>query len=242
VANNVNVTNRGFEYIASMLAGSISTFPIPSNIGWGTANGSNATSVVLPGAAPTGFPLPGPSTAGTGQWFDVGPYSESTEARVAAGTPVIVSNNSSGSSYATTTFVATITAAQAESIGESFLVPSTTKPASSSLTSHAATNANGSLTVVSSAGYPAAPFYAQADNEVVLVGTAAANVLTVTRAQNGSTAGPINIGDAITVGNIPGAGASNPNHGDMFAHAGFVALSLNSGDSIQFTWQVNVTS
>ena len=97
MANNVNITNRGFEYIAQMIAGSGATYGIPSHIGWGTANGYNASSVVMPAAAPQGFPLPGPSTAGMGQWFDVGPYSESTEARVSAGTPVIVSNNVTGS-------------------------------------------------------------------------------------------------------------------------------------------------
>jgi hypothetical protein len=234
VTNQVNITNRGFEYIASMLAGSISTFPIPNNIGWGTANGSNATSTLLPSYGPGG-------TQGSGQWFDVGPYSESTEARVTASTPVIVSNNVATSGTVTTTFVGTITAAQNESIGESFLTPSATKPASFYVSGQAVSAAGAALTVNTS-GAVANQYY-QMNNEVIKVSsTASGFVWNIARAQNGSVANAAAVHDALTFGNIPGAGPSNPSNGDMFAHAGFIALSLNTGDSIQFTWQINVTS
>jgi hypothetical protein len=85
--------------------------------------------------------------------------------------------------------------------------------------------------------------YYQMNNEVVYVsGTAASQVITIARGMNGSTPVTAGTGNIITFGNPPGQGPSNPNHGDMFAHAGFQALALNNGDSIQFTWQINVTS
>jgi Flp pilus assembly protein TadG len=64
----------------------------------------------------------------------------------------------------------------------------------------------------------------------------------VVRGQNGSTAGTAKTNDVLTFGNIPGAGNNNPSNGDLFAHAGFQALALNTNDSVQFTWQINVTS
>jgi hypothetical protein len=233
VANNVNVTNRGFEYIAQMVAGNIATYAIPTYIGWGTANGSNASSVVLPAAGPGGV-------QGAGQWSDVGPYSESTEVRVKAASTT-VTNNVAASGTVTTSFVGTITAASGETIGESFLTPGSTKPAVFSVVGLQPSTSSTSLTANTSGGVAGA--YYQMDNEVILLSsTAVSNVWTIVRAQNGSTANIGKNGDCLTFGNIPGAGASNPSNGDMFAHAGFVGLTLNSGDSIQFTWQVNVTS
>jgi hypothetical protein len=101
---------------------------------------------------------------------------------------------------------------------------------------------SGGVTVASGAVFPAAPFYAQMSNEVILVGTIVTNALTISRGQNGSTANQAVVGDGVSLGNIPGASATNPNSGDMFAHAGFTSLALNTGDSIQFTWNISVTS
>lgn len=240
VANNVNVVNRGFEYIAQYMANTSNNttnngWTVPTIIGWGTANGSNATTVQLPASAPS-------TTIGTGQWFDVAPYFEAPEARTSGTVSVI--NNSNGSGSVTTQVVGTITCAQAagESIGESFLVFSTTKPAASSVATGNMTAAQTSMTVASNT-FPAPTFYVQVDNEVIQVSaTAASNVFsTIARAQNGSAAAAHNQNAGVTLGNIPGAAAA-VNHGDLFAHAGFVALALNNGDSVQFTWQVNVTS
>lgn len=119
---------------------------------------------------------------------------------------------------------------------------SSTKPAASTVATGNMTNVQTSLTTGTSLGI-AAPYYIQIDNEVLNVtATAASNVLTVTRGVNGSAAAAHNQGAGVTLGNPPGSTSSNPNNGDMFAHAGFVALALNSGDSIAFTWQINVTS
>lgn len=242
MANNVNVTNRGFEYICQWMNGAnpgSTVYPQPNVVGWGTANGSNATSVNEPATGPVqSFPA-NISTAGTGQWSDVAPFLESAEARV-SGTASVTGNTVAGS-YSTYQVLATITSSSGQSIGESFLVMSTTKPPSSTI-SGTMSNVQTSLTTGTALGI-VAPYYVQVDNEVMNVtATASSNILTVTRGVNGSAAAAHATGVGITLGNPPGIGGSNPNHGDMMAHAGFQALALNNGDSIAFTWQVNVTS
>jgi hypothetical protein len=236
VTNNVNVVNRGFEYIAQYLSGTVSSsgWTYPTSIGWGTANGYNASSTLLPASAPT-------NTQGTGQWFDVGPYSESTEARV-AGTAT-VTGNSIGAGTVTTQVVGTITSGSGQSIGESFLAFSTTKHNENAMFTAVTTGASA-FTVKSAWPAISVPFYVQMNNEVITVSATATTTTatSITRGVNGSAAQTAASNDGISIGNIPGAGASNPNHGDLFAHAGFTALALNSGDSIQFTWQIGITS
>ena len=237
MANNVNVTNRGFEYVCQWAnigsTANTTTWLKPGFIGWGTANGSNASSVLLPATAPS-------NTIGTGQWSDIAPFYELPESRV-AGT-LSVTSNTVGAGTVTAQVTGTITATAAESVGESFLVMSSTKPAMSSVATGNMTNVQTSLTTATAMGI-AAPYYIQIDNEVLFVSaTAASNVLTVVRGTNATTGAAHNLNAGVTLGNVPGAGASNPNNGDMFAHAGFQALALNNGDSIAFTWQVNVTS
>lgn len=252
MANNVNVVNRGFEYICQWMANTAltgtpySNYTIPSYVGWGGANGSNATSTVLPASQPAPS---SPSTAGTGQWMDVGPFQEFSETRV-NGTPATLLNNSAGNGTIGTQFVATITATGAHTattnaatgqIAESFLVFSSTKPLAFTVVGAQASTTATLLTVNTSGGL--ANQYYQMNNEVIKISsTAASNVWTIVRAQNGSTANAAASGDTVTLGNVPGAGASNPSNADLFAHAGFIGLSLNNGDSVQFTWQINVTS
>lgn len=216
-------------------------YPQPEYIGWGTANGSNATTTMVPGSQPTPFPS-GLSTAGTGQWSDVAPYSEAAETRT-SGT-ASVTNNTVAGSYSTYQLLGTITSLSAQSIGESFISMSSTKNSPFTLSggfTTATSGQQGSLTVTTSGGTVGG--YYQLNNEVLYVGTVSSNTIwTVTRGVNGSTPSTASTGNIITNGNPPGYGSSNPNHGDMFAHAGFIALSLNDGDSIAFTWNVNVTS
>lgn len=233
MANNVNVVNRGFEYVCQWMSGTATTvnWTYPTFIGWGGANGYNAVSTTLPAS--------GPSTViTTGQWSDVAPYQEFSETRV-AGTASVTGNTVAAGSV-TTQVTGTITAGSGESVGESFLVFSSTKPSPFTLSGPVTTGA-ASLTV-STSGATANGYY-QLNNEVVLVtSTAASNVWNITRAQNGSSANTAKTGDVVTNGNPPGYGIANPNHADMFAHAGFIQLALNSGDSIAFTWQISVTS
>jgi hypothetical protein len=222
-----------------------SKFTAPTYVGWGNANGSNATSAVLPAASPT-------TTIATGQYSDVGPFREFTTEARAALSSTAVTNNVVTASSVTTTFVGTLTCGatphntqssngEGGSVGEAFLAFTATKPYETTV--FAAVTNGGSMTV-SSTGAPATPFYAQLNNEVILVGTVTSNtVYTISRSQNAS--GVTNNGavsDGVCVGNIPGAAATNPNNGDMFAHAGFTSLALNTGDSIQFTWNISVTS
>jgi hypothetical protein len=231
VTNNVNVVNRGFEYICAMLAGSVSSFSIPTYIGWGGANGYNSSSVVLPGAAPT-------TTLGTGQWSDVAPYQEFTEARVQGTTSVTAAT--SGSGTIGTVYLGTITASAGESVAESFLCPTATKPSAYTVNSNISSGATA-FTVTT--GTLVNGYY-QMNNEVIHITAVTSNTVasTVVRAQNGSTAGTAKTNDIITFGNIPGAGGNNPSNGDLFAHAGFQALALNTNDSISFTWTIDVTS
>jgi hypothetical protein len=227
VANFVGVTNRGFEYLCNYLNGAnpgSTVFPQPNVIGWGTANGSNATSVTEPAAS--------------NQWNDIAPFFELGESRTSGSGSVIVAV---AQSYGTYQLTGTITATSAENVGESFIAMSTTKPAATSVATSTVTPAATSFTCASNP-FPAAPFYVQVDNEVILVNsTSASNILNVSRAQNGSVAGTHNTNAGVTLGNPMSSTSSNPNHGDMFAHAGFTALALNINDSIAFTWQVTVT-
>lgn len=237
MANNVNIVNRGFEYICQWMANTAGTgyaaYTTPTFIGWGGANGYNASSTALPATAAS-------TTVGTGQWSDVGPYQELSEPRV-AGT-VGMTANSSGSGTVGYVLTGTMVASTSESVGESFLVMSSTKPTAWTISGNQTSPTATALTVTSITGAPSTPFYMQMNNEVIQVSNASTTVLTIARGQNGSAAGTAKSGDIITVGNIPGAGIGNPSKGDMFAHAGFQALALNSSDSIAFTWTVSVTS
>ncbi len=238
----MNVVNRGFEYVCAWMAGSISSYSLPTYVGWGGANGYNDAAVtLLPATAPS-------TTVGTGQWSDVAPYQEFSEARVNS-SPGTVSGNTVAAGTVTVNYVATITATGAHTavtnastgqVAESFLVFNSTKATSYALNSSIAAT-NTTFTVAS--GTLVNGYY-QVNNEVVHITAVSGNTIatTVVRAQNGSVAGTAATGDTITPGNVPGAGANNPSNQDLFAHAGFVGLSLNNGDSVQFTWQINVTS
>lgn len=231
MANNVNVTNRGFEYLSRFISGASTGFSVPSFIGWGGANGYNSASVLLPASAAS-------STQGTGQWSDVAPFQEFSEARVPASSTAVTASVGSGTTA--TTFVGTITASTGENVAESFLGVATFKPSAFTLSGNQTSTSAVAITV-STAG--AALGYYQFNNEVVqLTATAPSNVWTITRGANGSVAGTAKTGDVITFGNVPGATSGNPGAGDIFAHAGFQSLALNTSDSVQFTWVVNVTS
>lgn len=218
--------------MCAMLAGSVASFSVPSYIGWGGANGYNTVATpVLPGATPT-------TTLGTGQWWDVAPYQEFSEARV-QGTSSLTTATS-GSSTVGTVYTGTITASTTENVAESFLCPALAKPSAYTVNSNITAGAT-SFTVAS--GTLVNGYY-QFNNEVIHITSVTSNTVAsvVARAQNGSSAVTAKTNDVITFGNIPGAGGSNPSNGDLFAHAGFTQLALNTSDSISFTWVINVTS
>lgn len=208
------------------------TWPQANYIGWGTAMGSNASSVVMPAAS--------------NQASDVAPYSELSEARV-VGTGSIV-GNTAATTAVTYQLVGTITASSGESPAESFIGMAAAQSIGKGQCTvgvGATYNAAAvSLTVTTLANLPTSyPYQLQAGNEVVNVTAGAGTVLTTTRQYNGSGAQPtLPAGSILTVGNVPGSGGSNPHTADTFAHAGFQALALNTNDSIQFTWQITVST
>lgn len=220
MANFVHVTRTGAAVIMDRFYKLASTqyANVPSNMGWGVGgNSGNA-----------GFGL-GTGSAATS---DVGLFHEAPEARAAA----------SGTSLTTTVFaedtfqaVGTITAGTAETIAEMGLVSTTTKPFSTTVTGGAAVASTSGTTLTVAANYtPANSTYVQIDSEVLQVLTGSGGTsLTVARAQNGSTAfGSIATADAVTAGDFPG-GTVVANQ--LFLHASFTGLALNSADSIQFT-------
>jgi hypothetical protein len=198
----------------------------PSYIGWGGANGYNSAGTVLPATASS-------TTLGTGQWSDIAPYQEFSEARVLGASSF--TGNTSGSGTVGYVLTGSMTASTGESVAESFLTMSSTKATSYTLASTVSASQT-SLTVTTTG---AATGTYQMNNEVITAGTIATSVWTISRAQNGSVAGTANTGNVVTAGNVPGTATGT---GDIFAHAGFQALALSSGDSVAFTWTINITS
>jgi hypothetical protein len=173
---------------------------------------------------------------------DIALFSESAESRV-AGT----------SSFTTTTFVndtyqviGTQTASAERKIREVALTNSTTKPFSTTVEAGSGViGSNSSTELKVAANYtPVNKTYIQIRGEVLKVesGEGTKN-LTVQRGQNGSTASSaLAAADVVTLGNIPGpfsTGTTAPTTGaSLFTHSDLAVVSLNSGDSIQWTWTI----
>lgn len=211
MATTVTYTNRAKDILtAGINAGTLTT---PKAIGWG-----NST------AAPT--------AAAT----DVAPFGEAAEARV-TGTSSVVTTTTTNDTFQV---VGTITSASGQTINESILGMSTTKPFSTTVTGGTVVGSSSGTTLTTAATYtPANGTYIQVRSEVmeVTAGTGTTS-LTVTRAQNGTTAlTTIATSDPVTLGNPPGTSGNN---GDLFIHASYTGLALNSGDAIQSTFQLKL--
>lgn len=206
------VTSKGREVVTSRIKGSGTE---PLNIGWGTGGIAG-----------------GPFTAAV---TDVAPFSEASESRV-AGTSSQVTTTTTNDTYQVT---GTITAGGTKTIAEVFLSDSTTKPFSTTVAAGGTANGSSSGTSLNTAASytPANNTYIQVRTEVLQVtagtGTTA---LTVSRAQNGSTAiTTIATGDQATTGNPPGTATANST---LFLHGDFTGIALNASDSIAFTVKV----
>jgi hypothetical protein len=137
--------------------------------------------------------------------------------------------------------VGTITSASGQTINESILALSTTKPFSTTVTGGSAVGSAVGTTLTVAASYtPANGTYIQVRGEVLLVSAGTGTTsLTVTRGQNGSTAtAAIATSDPVTLGNPPGTSGNN---GDLFIHASYTGLALNTGDALQATFQLKLT-
>lgn len=221
MATVVKVTSKGREVIAGRMVGGTPTQVEPLNVGWGT------------GGVGTGSPY----TAGLS---DVNMFQEASESRV-AGTSSLVTTTSTNDTYQV---VGTITAGGAKTIAEAGLFDTTTKPFSTTVAAGASTvigsSTNTSMNLAASYT-PANNTWVQVDTEVMKVtaGTGTTTV-TVTRGQNGSTAiATIAAADVVTLGNPPGTSTANATG---FVHATFTGLALSTNDSIQFTFQVQISS
>lgn len=212
MATTVVYTSRARDLITSWINGGTPT--APKAVGWGI----NATN---------------PTAAAS----DVAPFQEAAEARV-TGTSSIVTGTTTNDTYQV---VGTITSASGQTINESILGLTTTKPQSTTLSAAITTTGATSISVTSASGFPGSGNYAiQIDSEVLLVtGGQGTTTWTVTRGYNGSAAATHSNGATVTGGNPPGSSAVT--NGDLFMHASYTGLALNSGDALQGTWQLKFT-
>lgn len=215
MATTTVVTTCGDSIVSARMIGTSPTQAEPKILGWG-----------LGGVAG------GPFTAARS---DVAPFDEAPETRV-TGTSSQATTTTTNDTYQV---VGTITCVQGggETIAEVFLSDSATKPFATTWAT--APSGTGGTTGTLSASYtPANNTYIQCRTEVMKVtaGTGTTS-LTITRAQNGSTAVSQSNGDEVTCGNVPPAGAGTGT-GNLFVHASFTGLALNNGDSLQSTISV----
>ncbi|MER8030724.1 hypothetical protein ABTZ78_17395 [Streptomyces bauhiniae] len=207
------VTAKGREIIAGRMRGGTPTQAEPLNLAWGNN--------------PAGL------TAAT---TDVGLFKEASESRV-AGTSSLVTGTTPSDTYQVT---GTFTSGSAQSIAEVALSDSASKPtAVDTVQAGSAVIGSSSATslVVTSGANFSVNQYIQVRGEVLKITGISTNTLTVTRAQNGSTAiSTIASGDTVTGGNIPGV--SNVTNGSLFFHTDHGAQNLASGDQVSYTLSV----
>lgn len=176
---------------------------------------------------------------------DVALFAESAEARV-AGTATLTTTTFTNDTYQV---IGTLTASAERKIREAGLFNSTTKPFASTV--EAGSGAIGSnsstdlkLTTNYTTGGAINKTYIQVRGEVIKVESGeGGKTLVVKRGENGSTASSaIAANDVVSIGNIPGpysTGTTAPTTGaSLFTHADLAVVTLNSGDSIQWTWTI----
>lgn len=222
MTNTVYVTVSGVNIIWDRfknLAGTTYSTE-PKILGWGTGGVAG-----------------GPFTAAPS---DVGMFLESAETRV-TGTSSLATTTATNDTY---TVTGTITSSSGQTITEMGLFDSATKPFATTVASGGGTvigsSSNTSMNVAASYT-PSNASYVQVRTEVMEVtaghGTTS---LTVTRGQNGSSAiSSIAAGDEVTAGDAPGSTVVGER---CFLHASFTGLALNSGDSIAFTVNAQMTT
>ncbi len=208
-------TRKSKEMLAGRMIGSTPTQAEPKVIAWGLN--------------PAGL---------TAAATDVGMFDESAEARVNATSSQITTT------YTNDTYqlVGTITASAGRTIAELGVFDSTTQPAVAAVAAGGVVGSNSSTTLNTSATFtPGNNNYIQIRTEVMKVTAGSGSTaLTVTRAQNGSSAiSTIAAADVVTPGNPPGQ--TGITGGNMFAHADFTGQVLSSGDGIQFTLTAQFT-
>lgn len=222
MSNNTVATYPGRGIIWNRLKGNGTE---PKNIGWGTTT--------VTGSASANVNLFGPQT----------------ETRT-VGTSSILTTTQLGDTYQVVGTM--ICAVSAKSILEAGLFDfqgssnSPTTTISASLTASATSVTLGAILNPTSGNY-----YAQVENETVLVTGANSTTLTISRGALGSTAAIHAAAVPFTVGGDGGAGGwttgqtasgiSGTYGGNMFIHADFGVIALNVNDSISFTFSDTLT-
>lgn len=204
------ITAKGREVIAGRMRGSSPTQAEPLNLLWGNN--------------PAGL---------TAAATDVAPFKEASESRV-AGTSSVVTTTTPSDTYQVT---GTFTSGSTQSIAEVALSDSASKPTAVDAVQTSSgvigSNSSTNLIVANGANFSVNQ-YIQIRTEVLKITAISTNTLTVTRAQNGSTAiSTIALNDVVTGGNIPGV--SNVTNGTVFFKADHGAQNLSSGDQVSYT-------
>lgn len=167
-------------------------------------------------------------------------FAPATEART-AGTSSIITTTQLGDTYQVTGTI--VCAVGNKTITEVGLFDTTTLSGTSTLAA-SITAAATSMTLGANIGPTTGNFYAQAENETILVTGANSTTLTIARGQLGTTSAVHASAVPITSGGDGGAGGWTTGQtatfgaaqgGDIFIHADFAGIALNVNDSIAFT-------
>ncbi len=222
MANNVFLTITGINMVWDRFRnlGSTAYANEPKIMGWGTGGVAGGPFVAAPS--------------------DVAMFSESSEARV-TGTSSLTTTTAAAVND-TYTVTGTVTSAGTQTIAEMGLFDQTTKPPANTVAAGGVVGSAVSTTLNTGSTFsPGNNSFVQIRTEVMKVTAGSGtSILTVTRGQNGSTAiATIAAADAVTAGDAPGSTVVGER---CFLHASFSGLPLNSGDSIAFTVNVQITS
>lgn len=211
-------TRKGKDILSGRCIGSSPTQAEPKQISWGYN--------------------PVPTTAAA---TDVALFQEGAEARTAGASSQVTVTNANDTYQVT----GIVTATGTRTVAEVGLNDASTQPAQAALTTGAtsiiASSSNTNMYTVSNYN-PGQNNFVQIRGEVLKITDANGNstLHTVTRAQNGSSAsGSLAASDPVTAGNTPGTTATTG--GSWFVHADHSSDGLNSGDSINYTIQVQFT-
>lgn len=196
----------------------------PVNIGWGSP-----LTTVTASASP-----------------NVNLFQPQTEART-AGTSTIVTTTQLGDTYKV---IGTIVCAVApKTILEAGLFDTTTLSGTSTLAASLTASAT-TMTLGANIGPTTGNYYAQINNETVLVTGANAVSMTIARGALSSTSAIQAAASPVTSGGDGGAGGWTTgqtatfiaaNGGNMFLHADFAGVALSINDSISFTFSDTLT-
>lgn len=221
MANATVATYPGRGIIWNRLKGSGTE---PLNIGWG-----NPATTVTASTAP-----------------NVNLFAPQTETR-AVGASTIVTTTQLGDTYKVIGTLVCLVGAK--TITEAGLFDTTTLSSTSSLSASITASAT-SMTLAANIGPTTGAYYAQINNETILVTGANSTTLTISRGALGSTAAIQAVSSIATSGGDGGAGGWTTGQtatfgasqgGNMFIHADFAGIALSVNDSISFTFSDTLT-